>query len=94
MPPLQNIPMQEATSRFPGKCTWNKKYKGYRFKSICNELKVTFKICHLFTVEWVGTQKRRIRRVNDGAQGWRILRGRMIMMDGSRMEGRAVINTK
>jgi hypothetical protein len=27
----------------PGKCTWNKKYKGYRFKSICNELDVEFK---------------------------------------------------
>ncbi len=27
----------------PGKCMWNKKYKGYRFKSICNELDVEFK---------------------------------------------------
>jgi hypothetical protein len=27
----------------PDKCMWNKKYKGYRFKSICNELKVAFK---------------------------------------------------
>jgi hypothetical protein len=25
------------------KCMWNKKYKGYRFKLICNELKVDFK---------------------------------------------------
>ncbi len=24
----------------PAKCMWNKKYKGYRFKLICNELKV------------------------------------------------------
>jgi hypothetical protein len=30
------------------KCMWNKKYKGYRFKSICNELKVAFKPCHKF----------------------------------------------
>ena len=27
----------------PDKCMWNKKYKGYRFKSICNELEVDFK---------------------------------------------------
>jgi hypothetical protein len=27
----------------PDKCMWNKKYKGYRFKSICDELKVDFK---------------------------------------------------
>jgi hypothetical protein len=25
------------------KCIWNKKYMGYRFKSICNELEVAFK---------------------------------------------------
>jgi hypothetical protein len=28
------------------KCMWNKKYKGYRFKSICNELEVAFKPRH------------------------------------------------
>ncbi len=27
----------------PDKCMWNKKYKGYQFKSICNELEVEFK---------------------------------------------------
>jgi hypothetical protein len=27
----------------PDKCMWNKKYKGYRFKSICKELEVAFK---------------------------------------------------
>jgi hypothetical protein len=27
----------------PDKCMWNKKYKGYRFRSICNELEVEFK---------------------------------------------------
>jgi hypothetical protein len=27
----------------PDKCMWNKKYKGYRFKSICDELEVDFK---------------------------------------------------
>ncbi len=32
----------------PDKCMWNKKYKGYRFKSICNKLKVAFKPRHKF----------------------------------------------
>ena len=27
----------------PDKCMWNKKYKGYRFKSIFDELEVDFK---------------------------------------------------
>ncbi len=27
----------------PNKCTWNIKYKGYRFKTICDELEVDFK---------------------------------------------------
>jgi hypothetical protein len=30
----------------PDKCMWNKKYKGYRFKSICDKLEVAFKPCH------------------------------------------------
>jgi hypothetical protein len=38
----------------PDKCTWNKKYKGYRFKSISNKLEVAFKPCHKFTVELDG----------------------------------------
>jgi hypothetical protein len=33
----------------PDKCMWNKKYKGYRLKLICNELKVDFKPCIKFT---------------------------------------------
>jgi hypothetical protein len=35
----------------PDKCLWNKKYKGYRFKSICNELEVDFKPCIKFTAD-------------------------------------------
>ncbi len=35
----------------PDKCMWNKKYKGYRFKSICNELKVDFKPRIKFTAD-------------------------------------------
>ncbi len=33
----------------PDKCMLNKKHKGYRFKSICNELEVAFKPCHKFS---------------------------------------------
>jgi hypothetical protein len=36
------------------KCMWNKKYKGYRFKSICDELKVEFKPCMKFTADLGG----------------------------------------
>jgi hypothetical protein len=35
----------------PDMCMWNKKYKGYRFKLICEELKMVFKPCHKFSVE-------------------------------------------
>jgi hypothetical protein len=35
----------------PDKCMWNKKYKVYRFKSICNKLEVAFKPHHKFTEE-------------------------------------------
>jgi hypothetical protein len=36
------------------KCMWNKKYKGYRFKSICNELEVAFKPRITFTADLGG----------------------------------------
>jgi hypothetical protein len=35
----------------PDKCMWNKKYKGYHSKSICNKLEVAFKPCHKFKAE-------------------------------------------
>ncbi len=38
----------------PDKCMWNRKYKGYRFKLICDELKVAFKPCHKFSAELGG----------------------------------------
>jgi hypothetical protein len=38
----------------PDKCTWNKKYKGYRFQSICDELKVDFKPRIKFTADLGG----------------------------------------
>ncbi len=38
----------------PDKCMWNKKYKGYHFKSICDKLEVAFKPRHKFTVELGG----------------------------------------
>jgi hypothetical protein len=36
------------------KCMWNKKYKGYRFKSTCNELEVDFKPPIKFTADLGG----------------------------------------
>ncbi len=36
------------------KCMWNKKYKGYRFKFICDKLEVAFKPRHKFTEELGG----------------------------------------
>ncbi len=33
---------------------WNKKYKEYHFKSICNKLEVAFKPRHKFTAELGG----------------------------------------
>jgi hypothetical protein len=36
------------------KCMWNKKYKGYHFKLICDELEVAFKPCHKFSAELGG----------------------------------------
>jgi len=38
----------------PDKCMRNKKYKGYRFKLICDELEVEFKPCIKFTVDLGG----------------------------------------
>jgi hypothetical protein len=35
----------------PDKCMWNKKYKGYCFKSICGELEVAFKPPHKLLTE-------------------------------------------
>jgi hypothetical protein len=40
------------------KCMWNKKYKGYRFKSICNELEVAFKPRHKFAADLGGYAER------------------------------------
>jgi hypothetical protein len=38
----------------PDKCMWNKKYKGYHFKSICDELEVDFKPRIKFTADLGG----------------------------------------
>jgi hypothetical protein len=38
----------------PDKCMWNKKYKGYRFKLICDELEVAFKPGIIFTADLGG----------------------------------------
>ncbi len=39
-------------------CMWNKKYKVYQFKSICNKLEVAFKPCHKFTADLGGYAER------------------------------------
>jgi hypothetical protein len=36
------------------KCMWNKKYKGYRLKSICDKLEVAFKPRHKFAADLGG----------------------------------------
>ncbi len=38
----------------PDKCMWSKKYKGYCFKLIYDELKVAFKTRHKFSAELGG----------------------------------------
>jgi hypothetical protein len=40
------------------KCMWNKKYKGYQFKCICDELEVAFKPCHKFAADLGGYAER------------------------------------
>jgi hypothetical protein len=54
VPPSQEVPLQKNHQVEPDKCMWTKKYKGYRFKTICNELEVTFKPCHKFTTKLGG----------------------------------------
>ncbi len=53
----------------PDKCMWNKKYKGYCFKSICNKLEVASSHATSLRWNWVGTWTKRIRRANEGARG-------------------------
>ncbi len=40
------------------KCMWNKKYKGYQFKSICDKLEVAFKPHHKFVADLGGYAER------------------------------------
>jgi len=42
----------------PEKCMWNKKCKGYRFKSICDELEVDFKPRHTFSAKLGGYEEK------------------------------------
>jgi hypothetical protein len=53
-PPGKKFQRRKPHHINPDKCMWNKKYKGYHFKSICNELKVAFKPRHKFTAELGG----------------------------------------
>jgi hypothetical protein len=45
-PHCKNFHRKKPHQVEPDKCMWNKKYKGYRFKSICNKLEVVFKPRH------------------------------------------------
>jgi hypothetical protein len=38
----------------PDKCMYNKKYKVYRLKLICNKLKLAFKPCHKYSTKLGG----------------------------------------
>jgi hypothetical protein len=58
------------------KCTWKKKYKGYHFKSICNEIELAFKPHNNFLAEFGGYAE-----AINGAQGQRMI-GRMTMTGG------------
>jgi hypothetical protein len=51
----------------PDKCTWNKKYKGNCFKSICKELEVAFKPRHKFLTELGGYAS----KGNKSGDNWR-----------------------
>ena len=67
MPTLQEIPVQEVPLRWTGQMhVWNKKCKGYRFKLICDELKVAFKPRHNYTVDLGGYAKK-----EDSGSNWR-----------------------
>jgi hypothetical protein len=50
------------------KCMWNKKYKGYQFKSICDKLEVAFKPHHKFAADLSGYAE---RDSNGSESDWR-----------------------
>jgi hypothetical protein len=50
-PHCKKLHRKEPHQVEPDKCMWNKKYMGYHFKSICDELEVAFKPCHKFSAE-------------------------------------------
>ncbi len=61
---------RKKSHRFePDKCMCNKKYKGYRFKSICDELEVDFKPRIKFMADLGGYAEKKIQAANDGARG-------------------------
>ena len=49
-PSCKKFERRKAHPHIPhDKCMWNKKYKGYCFKLICDKLEVNFKPCHKFS---------------------------------------------
>ncbi len=81
-PHCKNFHCKKPHQVEPDKCTWNKKSKGYHFKSICDKLKVAFKPRHNFSAELVGMQVRTTSwETIDGVKGhWR--KERTIMTNG------------
>jgi hypothetical protein len=53
-PPCKKYHHKKSHRVEPDKCMWNKKYKGYHFKLICNELKVFLKPRITFMVDLGG----------------------------------------
>ena len=70
--PHPNVPKE--------KCFWNKKYKGWRPSTVCNELEIDFKPQRKFTAKLEGGI--RWRTANDGVglkentDGWKVVTGK------------------
>ena len=64
-PHCKNFHCKKPHQVEPDKCMWNRKYKGYCFKSICNKLKVAFKPRHKFSAKLGGFASRGNKSLDD-----------------------------
>jgi hypothetical protein len=78
----------------PDKCMWNKNLRNTISNPSATSSRWLSSHATSLRRNWVGTQKKKIRRANDSAQRQRMLRGRMIWMDGPKLNGRTVVRTK
>ncbi len=86
--PLQEIPLQEAPHHVDSdNSMWNEKYKGYRFKLICNKLKEAFKPRHKMTAELGGYAEK-----EDSGSHWQCAEPEDVRTDDN--DGRININWK